>query len=147
MITDEGPKVLEYNVRLGDPETQVVLPMLKTDLLEIFNAVLDGELREQKIEFHSGAAVCVVMASEGYPGAYEKGRVITGLDKVPDGVMVFHAGTSEKDGEVFTSGGRVLGVTARGDNLKNAHDLAYKGVEAIQFEGKFYRRDIGKKAL
>ncbi len=147
MITEQGPKVLEYNVRFGDPETQAVLPLLKSDLLEIFHAALEGELYDQKIEFHPGAAACVVLASRGYPGSYEKGKVITGLDKVPDDVVVFHAGTAEKNGEIVTSGGRVLGVTARGNDLKNALDSAYKGADTIQFEGKYFRRDIGKKAL
>jgi phosphoribosylamine--glycine ligase len=147
MITEDGPKVLEYNCRFGDPETQAVLPLLNSDLLELMAATIDGTLGDQQIEFHDGAAACVVMASGGYPGKYEKGKVITGFDEVPEDVVVFHAGTAEKEGKIVTSGGRVLGVTGVGPTFENALDLAYMGVDAIEFEDKFYRKDIGKKAL
>jgi phosphoribosylamine--glycine ligase len=147
MISETGPKVLEYNVRFGDPETQAVLPMLKSDLLDLMLTSIDGGLGGYNVEFHPGAAVSVVLASGGYPGSYEKGKVISGLDDVPDGVTVFHAGTSLKDGRIVTSGGRVLGVTARGDDLPNALDLTYKGVDSVDFEEKFYRRDIAYRAL
>ncbi|TKJ41735.1 phosphoribosylamine--glycine ligase [candidate division LCP-89 bacterium B3_LCP] len=147
MICDDGPKVLEYNVRFGDPETQAVLPMLKSDLLELMNATLDGDLDPQAVELHDGAAVSIVMASGGYPGRYEKGKAISGLSDVPDGVTVFHAGTSLKDGQIVTSGGRVLGVTARGTDIKSALDLAYEGVDVIDFDEKYFRRDIGYRAV
>jgi len=147
MVTAEGPKVLEYNVRFGDPEAQVVLPLLKTDFIDIANAILDGNFKEMKTELHEGSAACVVMASGGYPGSYEKEKPISGLKDVPKGVTVFHAGTKWYHGDIATSGGRVLGVTGMADDLKSALDLAYKGVDAIHFDGAFYRRDIGKRAL
>jgi len=154
MITKDGPKVLEYNARFGDPETQAVLPLYDGDLLEACLASAEGDISRLKSKTSSGAAVCVVLASGGYPGSYEKGKPITGLDKVPDGVVVFHAGTklsggmaSPKDNQIVTDGGRVLGVTARAENLKAAVELAYRGAAAIQFEGKTYRKDIGKKGL
>ena len=147
MITDEGPKVLEYNVRFGDPEAQAVLPMLKSDLLELMTATLNGTLSEKEVEFHPGAAVCVVMASGGYPGSYEKGKPISGLDELPEGVVVFHAGTTSKDGRIVTSGGRVLGVTARGNDLKSALSQVYAATNVIDFQGKFFRKDIGYRAI
>lgn len=147
MITRQGPMVLEFNARLGDPEAQPVLMMLKSDLVEIMESVIDGRLDRVKVEWNEGAAICVVLASGGYPGEYEKGREIKGLDRVPEGVTVFHAGTGLKDGRVVTAGGRVLGVTAAGKNIPTAISLAYRGAEAISFEGMHYRRDIGLKAV
>ena len=145
MITKDGPKVIEYNCRFGDPETQVVLPLLKSDLLTIMQAVTEGKLAETNVEFSDGAACCVVMASGGYPGSYEKGHAIT----IPDGLSaeVFVAGAALKDGELVTSGGRVLGVTATADTLADAIGKAYENVEKITFEKAFYRRDIGRRAL
>jgi len=149
MMTPEGPKVVEYNCRLGDPETQVVLPLVKTDLVEVFEKLTQGRLREVKLDQYPGAAACVVLASEGYPGAYEKGFTIEGLNAVADlsGVVVFHAGTKATDGRILTNGGRVLAVTARGKTLAEALAAAYAGVERIHFEGRQYRRDIGQKGL
>lgn len=147
MVTDQGPKVLEYNVRFGDPEAQPVLMMLKTDLVDIMEAVIEKRLSRVNVEWKEGASVCVVLASGGYPGNYEKGHVIEGLDMVPEGVTVFHAGTTFSGGKVVTAGGRVLGVTAAGDDIPSAIALAYKGVEFISFEGMQYRRDIGMKAV
>ena len=145
MITKDGPKVIEYNCRFGDPETQVVLPLLKSDLLTIMQAVSAGKLAETPVEFSDGAACCVVMASGGYPGSYEKGHVIT----IPEGLnaQVFVAGAALKDDQLVTSGGRVLGVTATADTLAEAVALAYQDVEKISFEKAFYRRDIGRRAL
>ena len=147
MVTTEGPKVLEYNVRFGDPETQPVLAMLDTDLVEIIEAVIDERLHEIDIKWKNGAAVCVVMAAGGYPGNYAKGEVISGLDSAAEHAVVFHAGTAEKDGRIVTNGGRVLGVTAVGENVSEAINKAYSGVEKISFKAAHYRRDIGQKAL
>ena len=147
MLTEDGPKVLEYNTRFGDPETQVVLPRLKSDIVEIFEACIDGTLDRIEPEFEDNAAVCVVIASGGYPGSYEKGKVITGLEKFDDaeGYYCFHAGTKlREDGETVTSGGRVLGVTALGATLKEARANAYKACEWIRFDGQYMRHDIGK---
>lgn len=147
MMTNNGVKVIEYNCRFGDPETQVVLPRLKTDLVEIMEAVIDERLSEINIEWADNAAVCVVMASGGYPVAYKKGYEISGLDKVSkmDNMVVFHAGTALDDGKVVTSGGRVLGVTAVSDNLDMAIKKAYEGVAEISFTDEFHRNDIGIK--
>ncbi len=144
MKTKDGYKVIEYNSRFGDPETQVILPMLKTDLMEIFEAVVDERLADVEIEWESGACVCVVLASGGYPEAYEKGKEITfgDLDKE---VILCHAGTAIKDGKLVTSGGRVLGVCARGKDIEDARQKAYRGAEQIRFEGMYYRKDIGVK--
>jgi phosphoribosylamine--glycine ligase len=147
MITGEGPKVLEYNVRFGDPEAQPLLVSLETDLVEIIEAVLGGNLDGVNLKWKDGAAVCVVLASGGYPGSYSKGFPIQGLKEVPPGIQVFHAATAEKDGRIVTSGGRVLGVTALDKDIPSAITLAYKGVESISFEGMHFRKDIGKKAL
>ncbi|MGQ9557772.1 MAG: phosphoribosylamine--glycine ligase [Desulfurispora sp.] len=147
MLTPEGPKVLEFNARFGDPEAQPVLALLQSDLVEIMLAVVQGRLAGQTVEWHDGAAVCVVLASRGYPGSYAKGIPISGLDAVPPEVLVFHAGTALQDGQLVTAGGRVLGVTARGKNIPAAIELAYRGVEQISFAGMHYRRDIGRKAL
>jgi phosphoribosylamine--glycine ligase len=149
MITQGGPRVLEYNVRFGDPETQPILMRMKSDLLEVMTAVCDGRLSEAEIQWDPRPAVCVVMASGGYPDAYEKGKEITGLDaagRMKD-VMVFHAGTARKDGKIVTSGGRVLGVTAMGDTIAAAKARAYEAVDQIHFEGAYCRRDIADKAL
>ena len=145
MITKDGPKVIEYNCRFGDPETQVVLPLLKSDLLTIMRAVTEEKLAETVVEFSDGAACCVVMASGGYPGSYEKDHEIT----IPEGLSaeVFVAGAALKDGKLVTSGGRVLGVTATADTLAQAVAKSYENVEKISFEKAFYRRDIGRRAL
>ena len=149
MITKNGPRVIEYNCRFGDPETQVVLPLLKTDLFDIFNACYDERLSEMNIEFSDDSAACVVMASGGYPQKYETGKVIFGLsdDGSVDGATVFHAGTKFENGNFLTSGGRVLGVTCVGKTLKDALSASYAAVNKISFEGAHYRKDIGKKAL
>lgn len=149
MLTAEGPKVLEFNVRFGDPEAQVVLPLLENDLLEVIQACLAGRLHEVELRFRKGAAVNIVLASGGYPGKYLKGLPITGLDEADRrGVTVFHAGTwVDDEGALVTNGGRVLGVMALGQTLEEALQAAYHGVDAIQFEGKTFRRDIAWRAL
>ncbi len=147
MLTKDGPKVLEYNARFGDPETQVVLPRLKTDLLEIFEAIIDERLDSIDIEWDDNAAVCVVAASGGYPGKYQTGIEIKGIDAAQenDQTTVFHAGTSTKDGTFFTAGGRVLGVTAVAQSMQQAIEKAYQGIEKISFDGMHFRKDIGRK--
>ncbi|MFT9848864.1 phosphoribosylamine--glycine ligase [Aneurinibacillus sp. REN35] len=147
MITEKGPKVIEYNARFGDPETQVVLPRLASDLAEIFLSATTGKLAECRVEWKQDAAVCVVMASEGYPGSYPRGREITGLPANTEEAIVFHAGTAEEDGRIVTSGGRVLGVTAMGSDLYEAQRKAYETLGQISFTGAHYRTDIGAKAL
>ena len=146
MLTPEGPKVLEYNARFGDPEAQVVLPRMKNDLVEVMEACIDGRLDEMELEFEDNAAVCVVLASDGYPLAYEKGLPISGLEefKKHDGYYCFHAGTKLVDGQVVTNGGRVLGVTAKGATLTEARANAYKATEWVSFANKYMRHDIGK---
>lgn len=146
MLTADGPKVLEYNARFGDPETQVVLPRMKTDIVDVFEACIDGTLDKTELEFADNAAVCVVLASAGYPVKYEKGFVIRGLENFADkdGYYVFHAGSKRTDGGVVTNGGRVLGVTATGKDLKEARANAYEAVKWIDFDNKYYRHDIGK---
>ena len=147
MLTAEGPKVVEYNARFGDPETQVVLPRMKNDIVEVFEACIDGTLDQIELEFEDNAAVCVVLASDGYPVKYEKGFKIHGLEKFKDtdGYYVFHAGTKfDADGDIVTNGGRVLGVTAKGKDLKEARANAYKATEWIDFANKYMRHDIGK---
>ena len=148
MLTRDGPKVIEYNCRFGDPETQVVLPLLDTDLLTIMRAVEEERLSEVDVRFKGGAACCVILASGGYPEAYEKGKAIDlgGADALND-TWVFHSGTAVKDGQLVTSGGRVLGVTATGDTLKTAIDRAYAAARRVHFDGMFMRSDIGKRAL
>jgi len=146
MITEQGPKTVEFNCRFGDPETQVVLPRLKTDLTDIFMATVNGKLQEIEIEWSDEAAVCVVLASGGYPGPYEKGKPITGLDQVEQSV-VFHAGTKLADGRIVTNGGRLLGVTALAKDIAEARARAYADIEKIRYEGKHYRTDIALKAL
>lgn len=146
MLTEEGPKVLEYNARFGDPETQVVLPRMKNDIVDVFEACIDGTLDKINLEFEDNAAVCVVLASDGYPEHYDKGFPIYGLEKFDDkdGYYVFHAGTKFADGDIVTNGGRVLGVVAKGDNLKAARANAYEATKLIEFENKYMRNDIGK---
>lgn len=147
MLTKDGMKVIEYNARFGDPETQVVLPRLKTDLLEIMEACVDGKLADMNIEWYDNAAVCVILASGGYPVEYEKGFEIKGLDEIKkyNNIVVFHAGTAEKDGKLVTNGGRVLGITGIGDNINEAIKTAYEGVEIVDFDKKHFRTDIGRK--
>lgn len=148
MITPKGHKVIEYNCRFGDPETQVVLPRLKTDIVDIFEAIDNETLSDLNVEWSDDACACVIMASGGYPKSYPKGIEITGLSNGQlDGVTVYHAGTKLQDNKLVTSGGRVLGVTALGDTLENALKKSYDAVEKIHFEGAHYRRDIGKRAL
>ena len=149
MVTKKGPKVLEFNCRFGDPETQPIMMRMKSDLVPIMEAIADEQLDGKMIEWHEQAAVCVVLAAGGYPGKYEKGAPITGLDRIDqlENVMVFHAGTKEESGKIVTAGGRVLGVTARGDSIKFAIKKAYQAVDLIDFKGMHYRKDIGKKAL
>ncbi len=146
MLTEEGPKVLEYNARFGDPETQVVLPRMKNDIIDVFEACVDGTLDTIDLDFEDNAAVCVVLASEGYPEKYEKGLEIRGLDsfKDKDSYFVFHAGTKIENEMVVTNGGRVLGVTATGENLKTARANAYEATKWIDFDNKYMRNDIGK---
>ena len=144
MLTKDGPKVIEFNNRFGDPETQSVLMRLDSDLCEIFESVCDNRLSEQEIKWSDQRAVCVVLASGGYPGDYEKGKVISGLDKVDEDVVVFHAGTKMSGDEVVTSGGRVLGVTAMGATNDEARAKAFDNVKRISFEGMHYREDIGR---
>lgn len=148
MLTPKGPKVIEYNCRFGDPETQVVLPRLKTDIIDIFEAINNGTLAELDIEWADEACACVIAASGGYPKSYPKGIEITGLENgQKDGVVVYHAGTAIKDGKLVTSGGRVLGVTALGSDLQQALDKAYAALGEIHFDNMHFRHDIGKKAL
>ena len=144
MKTKDGMKVIEYNARFGDPETQVILPMLKTDLMEIFEAITDERLADVEIEWESGACVCVVLASGGYPVSYEKGKEIT-IGDLDEGIVLCHAGTAIKENKLVTSGGRVLGVCAKGDTIEEARQKAYKNVEKIKFDGMHYRTDIGVK--
>ena len=146
MLTADGPKVLEYNARFGDPEAQVVLPRMENDIVEVFEACVDGKLDQVDLKFEDNAAVCVVLASKGYPVSYEKGFPIKGLEtfKGKDGYYVFHAGSKFQNGEIVTNGGRVLGVTAKGEDLKKARANAYEAVKWIDFENKYYRSDIGK---
>ena len=148
MITPKGPKVIEYNCRFGDPETQVVLPRLKTDIMDIFEAIESETLSELNIEWSDDACACVIIASGGYPKSYPKGLEISGLTNGQlSGVTVYHAGSALKDGKLVTSGGRVLGVTALGRDLKEALDKAYAAVDKIDFENKHFRKDIGARAL
>ena len=146
MLTEDGPKVLEYNARFGDPEAQVVLPRMKNDMIEVMEACVDGKLDEIELEFEDNAAVCVVLASDGYPESYEKGFEIRGLEtfKEKDDYYVFHAGTKFDGDKIVTNGGRVLGVVAKGDDLKAARANAYAATEWIDFDNKYKRNDIGK---
>ncbi len=146
MLTEKGPKVLEYNARFGDPEAQVVLPRMKNDIIDVCNACIDGTLDQIKVEFEDNAAVCVVLASDGYPVSYEKGLPIEGLEAFDgkDDYFCFHAGTKLADGRIVTNGGRVLGITAKGDDLKQARKKAYEATEWVSFANKYMRHDIGK---
>lgn len=146
MLTPDGPKVLEYNARFGDPEAQVVLPRMENDIIDVMNACIDGKLDEIDLRFEDNAAVCVVLASDGYPEKYEKGKVITGFENFDgrDGYYVFHAGTKFDGDSIVTNGGRVLGITAKGSDLIEARKNAYAATEWISFEGKYMRSDIGK---
>jgi phosphoribosylamine--glycine ligase len=149
MLTAEGPKLLEYNARLGDPEAQVLLARLETSLLDVFVDMVEHRLSSRKLHWRKQAAATVVLVSRDYPGVIETGKEILGLDEVKriDGVKVFHAGTRLRDGKILTSGGRVLNVTALGATLAEALERAYSAAQMIEFEGKDYRRDIGKKGL
>jgi phosphoribosylamine--glycine ligase len=147
MITESGPKLIEYNVRFGDPECQVLMMRLKDDLLVLLNAAVDGQLAHTSARWRDDAALTVVMAAKGYPGTPARGGVITGLDKVPEGVEVFHAGTAEKDGSIVANGGRVLNVTATGATVTDARARAYAGVDAVDWADGFCRRDIGFRAV
>ncbi len=147
MLTSSGPKVLEFNCRFGDPETQVVLPMLRTDFLEVVERVIDGTLDGLKMEFFPGACVCVVMASGGYPGPYSVGKTITGLEDVADDIVVFHAGTKRSGDEIVTDGGRVLSVVCHGKDLETAINRVYQEIPRIEFAGNHYRKDIGARML
>ena len=146
MLTEDGPKVLEYNARFGDPETQVVLPRMKNDIVDVFEACIDGTLDQIDLQFEDNAAVCVVLASDGYPEHYEKGYKITGFENFDgkDGYYVFHAGTRFDGEDIVTNGGRVLGVVAKGSDLKAARANAYEATKWIQFDNKYMRNDIGK---
>ncbi len=146
MLTEDGPKVLEYNARFGDPEAQVVLPRMKNDMIEVMEACIDGRLGEIDLQFEDNAAVCVVLASDGYPVKYEKGYPIRGLENFDgkEGYYCFHAGTKQTEEGIVTNGGRVLGITAKGSNLKEARANAYKAAEWVDFDNKYMRHDIGK---
>ncbi|MCD8110591.1 MAG: phosphoribosylamine--glycine ligase, partial [Clostridiales bacterium] len=147
MLTEDGPKVLEYNARFGDPEAQVVLPRMKNDILDVMDACIDGTLDQIDLQFEDNAAVCVVLASDGYPVSYQKGYEIRGLERFDgqDGYYCFHAGSKLNEaGQFVTNGGRVLGVTAKGADLKEARANAYKATEWVEFENKYMRHDIGK---
>ncbi len=146
ILTEKGPRVLEYNARFGDPETQVVLPRMKNDIIDVMEACIDGKLDEINLEFEDNAAVCVVLASDGYPESYEKGKLITGFENFEgkDGYYVFHAGTKKTEEGIVTNGGRVLGVTAKGATLKEARANAYEATKWIEFSNKYMRNDIGK---
>lgn len=148
MLTDEGPKVLEYNARFGDPETQVILPLLDTDIIEIFEAIIDERLNEVEVAWKNDkAALCVILASGGYPRDYTKGYEIQGIDKIEEGtdLLLFHAGTKKENGKYYTNGGRVLGVTAVRDDLETAYEDVYSHIDKIYFKDMFYRKDIGKR--
>ncbi|HIL56449.1 MAG TPA: phosphoribosylamine--glycine ligase, partial [Rhodothermales bacterium] len=147
MLTASGPKVVEFNCRFGDPEAQVVLPLIASDPLALLLAAATGTMEEAEVEIREGAAACVVLASAGYPGAYEKGKPISGLEAAGHVATVLHAGTQREGDTVVTAGGRVLGVVGEGATLQDALDAAYRGADAISFDGKTLRRDIGQKGL
>jgi len=149
MMTARGPQVLEYNARFGDPETQAILMRLENDLVDVLDDCVDGKLAGTELRWSQGASACVIASSAGYPGPYKSGLPITGLEnaaRLPD-VQVFHSGTTRKDGETFTAGGRVLGVTATGGSLEEALGRAYQALGEIHFDGIYFRRDIGHRAL
>ena len=145
MSTKNGVKVIEYNARFGDPETQVVLPRLKTDIVDIFEAVCDGTLKDINVEWEDNACVCVVEASGGYPKKYQTGYEISGLSDIEENIYVYHAGTKKEDGKYYTAGGRVLGITAKSKDLDTAISDAYSAVKNINFTDVHYRKDIGIK--
>jgi phosphoribosylamine--glycine ligase len=147
MMTEDGPKVLEFNTRFGDPETEAIVLRLATPLIEILQAAVEGRVAGLEVRLKPGASACVIAASAGYPGKYSSGKVISGLDRVRDGVEVFHAGTALKDGLIVTAGGRVLAVSAAGADLREALGLIYEALGEIRFEGMQFRRDIGWRAL
>ena len=147
MITADGPKLLEFNCRFGDPETQVLLTRLDRDLVDLLEATIDGRLGEVQAKWKGESAVCVILASGGYPGSYTNGKPISGLDRVPDDITVFHAGTRRDGDQIVTAGGRVLGVTALATDLAAAREKAYAAVEGLTFEGRQFRRDIAAKGL
>ncbi len=149
IITDEGPKVIEFNVRCGDPESQAVIPRLKNDLIDIINDIIDGRLSARSLDWDERPCVCIVCASDGYPGSYQKGKLISGLQEFNNAkdIILFHAGTKLSGQEIITDGGRVLGVTALGKDIKETIDKAYQAIEKIDFEGMYYRKDIGYRAL
>jgi phosphoribosylamine--glycine ligase len=148
MLTAEGPKVVEFNCRFGDPECQAIMPLIRNDVVDIFMAVCEGKLKNCALELHSLSAVCVVMASGGYPDSYEKNKKISGLSTIADkSTVVFHAGTEKRGQDFFTSGGRVLGVTAFSEDLNDAATRAYRATEKIHFEQAYFRKDIGHRAL
>lgn len=147
MITAEGPKVLEFNARFGDPETQAIMPMISSDILPVLEACARGSLDNCQVELEPGTCICVVLASGGYPGSYEKGKFITGLEEVADDALIFHAGTAKGGNELYTNGGRVLSVVSRGKDMQEAIEKVYKEVAKIRFDNMHYRTDIGKKAL
>lgn len=147
MITDSGPKVLEFNARFGDPETQAIMPMIASDIVELFEKTCDAKLKDYQVKLYDGSCVCVVLASKGYPGSYEKGLPIEGLDNISDDTLIFHAGTALKDGKLVTNGGRVLSVVCRGQDVKEAINNVYSQVNLINFAGMHYRTDIGRKAI
>ncbi|MFT5703379.1 MAG: phosphoribosylamine--glycine ligase, partial [Rickettsiales bacterium] len=150
ILTKDGAQLLEFNTRFGDPETQVLLPRLKTDLLELILETVRGNLNQQKIEFHEKSAVCVILASKGYPEQYQKGSEIKNLDKAEksgDNIIIFHSGTKIENDKVLANGGRVLGVVALSNNIKNARESSYKAVDLIDWSEGFFRKDIGEKAI
>ncbi|MBL0389241.1 phosphoribosylamine--glycine ligase [Tumebacillus sp. ITR2] len=147
MLTAQGPKVIEFNARFGDPETQVVLPLLESDLLDVFASVVDGTLHLQEISWSEKAAVCVILAAEGYPASYRKGDVISGLESGDENSVIFHAGTKRTESGIVTNGGRVLGISGFGADLRSAQQNAYEAVNRVSFAGAHYRRDIADKAL
>jgi len=149
IITDEGPKVIEFNVRCGDPESQAVIPRLKNDLIDIINDIIDGRLSARSLDWDERPCVCIVCASDGYPGSYQKGKLISGLQEFNNAkdIILFHAGTKLSGQEIITDGGRVLGVTALGKDIKETIDKAYQAIEKIDFEGMYYRKDIGYQAI
>ncbi|NLT20636.1 MAG: phosphoribosylamine--glycine ligase [Syntrophomonadaceae bacterium] len=147
MITDDGPRVLEYNARFGDPETQVIMPVIQGDILPLFEGVARGNIEGLNVTVEAGACVCVVLASEGYPGNYEKGKVITGLDALDDNTIVFHSGTALQDGQLVTAGGRVMALSLKAASMSEALEQVYKEINKINFEGMHFRKDIGNRAL
>jgi phosphoribosylamine--glycine ligase len=147
MLTGDGPKVLEFNCRFGDPETQVLLPRLETDLLELLEATIDRRLGNASAQWTPDTAVCVILASDGYPGSYRKGVPINGLEQLPDDILAFHAGTRSEGNSIVTSGGRVLGITARGPDLRTARERAYAATRLVTFPGCHFRSDIAAKAF